>query len=127
MAPIPRREIAERAGVEPEFVDRLADLGILEPNEFGKLSDGDVQRVRIMQTLEKAGLPLDGLGEALRRDVLTIDFMDIETYDRWAALGDTTYQELSEDTGVPIELLTVIREALGFAPPEASTECGRTS
>jgi adenylate cyclase len=84
------------------------------------LSPTDVQRVRIMQMLERSGLPLEGLGEALRRGVVTTDFMNAETYDRWAALSDTTFEELSASTGVPVELLTVIREALGYVPPEPS-------
>jgi adenylate cyclase len=111
-------EVADRAGVPPEYVDRLVGLGILEPDETGNLSSTDVQRARIMQLLERSGLPLEGLGEGLRRGVLTTDFMNADTYDRWAALTDTTFEELSASTGVPVDLLTVIREALGYVPPE---------
>lgn len=110
-------EIAKRAGVETAYVARLAGLGILQPAGSGH-AEGDVQRVRVVQTLEGVGLPLEGLGEAIRRGVLTLDFMDSETYDRWASLSDTTYEELSERTSLPVGLLTVIREAMGFAPPQ---------
>jgi class 3 adenylate cyclase len=109
-------ELASRAGVDPDFVEQLVQLGIVDPVEGGH-TDSDVQRVRIMQTLEAAGLPMQGVGEALRRGVLTLDFMDIETYNRWASVSDTTYVDLSEQTGVPMQLLTVIREAMGYAPP----------
>jgi adenylate cyclase len=111
-------ELASRAGVDPGFVEQLVQLGIVEPAGGGH-SEADVQRVRIMQTLEAAGLPMQGVSEALRRGVLTLDFMDIETYDRWASLSDTTYGDLSERTGVPLQLLTVIREAMDNAPPAA--------
>jgi class 3 adenylate cyclase len=110
-------EIAARAGLDSAFVEELARLGLIEPYEDNGFSEGDVQRARILQTLEKAGLPLPGLGEAIRRGVLTLDFMDIDTYDRWASLSDTTYRELGEATGLPLELLTVIREAMGYAQP----------
>jgi class 3 adenylate cyclase len=112
-------ELAARAGVDRAFVEQLVKLGILVPADDGRLSEGDVQRARIIETLERAGLPLQGLGEALSRGVLSLDFMDIETYDRWASLSDTTYAELSGSTGLPVELLTVIREAMGYAPPMA--------
>jgi class 3 adenylate cyclase len=112
-------ELAARAGLEPGFVEELARLGLIEPDEDHRFADGDVQRARILQTLEGAGLPLPGLGEAIRRGVLTLDFMDIDTYDRWASLSDTTYAQLSESTGLPVELLTVIRESMGYAPPMA--------
>jgi class 3 adenylate cyclase len=110
-------EIAARAGLDSAFVEELARLGLIEPYEDNGFSEGDVQRARILQTLEGAGLPLPGLGEAIRRGVLTLDFMDIDTYDRWASLSDTTYRELGEATGLPLELLTVIREAMGYAQP----------
>jgi class 3 adenylate cyclase len=112
-------DLAARAGVDPVFVDQLVQLGILEPGNEGTHYEAEVQRVRIMEILDNAGLPLQGLSEALRSGVLTLDFMDIETYDRWASLSDTTYAELGETSGVPVELLTVIREAMGYAPPTA--------
>jgi adenylate cyclase len=119
MPGLSQSELAARAGVDPDFVEQLVQLGILEPADDGRLSEGDVQRARIIETLERAGLPLQGLGEALSRGVLSLDFMDIETYDRWASLSDVTYAELSRSTGLPVELLTVIREAMGYAPPMA--------
>jgi adenylate cyclase len=109
--------IADRAGVEPGYVERLLEVGILEADTDGLLSDGDVRRVRIVQTLEGAGLPLDGLGQALRSGVLSLAFIDSSSYDRWTSQSDTTFQSLSEATGVPVALLTVIREAMGSAPP----------
>jgi adenylate cyclase len=112
------REVAERAGLPRGFVDRLIDLGILEQDKEGELSSTDVQRARIMQMLESAGLSLDDVGEALRRGVLSTDFMNVETYDRWAAVSDVSFEEMSARTGVPVELLTVVREALGYAPPD---------
>jgi adenylate cyclase len=110
-------EIASRAGVEPSYVARLLKLGILEQDKDGMLADGDFRRVRIVQTLEGAGLPLEGLGQAVRSGVLSLAFIDSPSYDRWASLSDTTFQSLSESSGVPVELLMVIREAMGSAAP----------
>ena len=118
MPGLSEEDVAERAGLDRAFVENLVRLGIIEPGDAGRYAESDVQRARILQTLEAAGLPLEGLSEAIRRGVLTLDFMDIETYNRWSSLDETTYAELSDRTGLPVGLLTVIREAMGYAPPE---------
>jgi adenylate cyclase len=112
-------QIADRAGVEPGYVTRLTELGILEQSEDGLLRDRDVRRVRIVQTLEGSGLPLEGLGQAIRSGALSLGFIDSPSYDRWSSQSDTTFRSLSERTGIPIALLTVIREAMGSPPPDA--------
>src|SRR5207247_6949932 len=38
-------------------------------------------------------------------------------FERFAALAAETFQQVSDRTGVPLELLTVIREAIGMAEP----------
>ncbi|MGH8927273.1 MAG: adenylate/guanylate cyclase domain-containing protein [Acidimicrobiia bacterium] len=118
MERISRPLTAERAGVETSFVEKLVELGILGPDGEGRLAESDVRRVRIMQVLEDAGLPLEGVAEALRSSALSLDFIDTPTYERWASLSTMTFQGLSDRTKVPVELLAVIREAMGFVPPE---------
>jgi len=120
MQGLSRDDTAKLAGVDPEYVDRLLDLGILDADEDGSFRAGSPQRVRIVEMLEDAGLPLDGLGEALSRDLVSLDFIDTTSNNRWGSLTATTFEELSEQIGVPIELLAAIREAMGFAPPEPS-------
>ena len=44
--------------------------------------------------------------------------LDTEYHDRLASLTNVTFQGLSEKTGIPTELLMVIREAVGFAEPQ---------
>jgi adenylate cyclase len=41
----------------------------------------------------------------------------VPAYDRFAGLSGTTFQQLSAQTGIPLELLMVVREAVGFAEP----------
>jgi adenylate cyclase len=111
-------EAAGRAGVEPAYLDRLTELGILTCTELGRFSAGDVRRAQLVATLEDAGIPLDGLAEAMRRGAITLGFLDTPAYERFAALSPETFLQVSERTGIPIELLTTIREAIGLAPPE---------
>ncbi len=112
-----REEVAGRAGVDPDFVDRLVELGILKPEGGDGFSPGDVRRARWIQSLERAGVPLEGMAAAVRDGVLTFSYLDATAFDRFAGLSSTTFRELSERTGVPLDLLQVVREALGFAAP----------
>lgn len=111
------KEVARRAGVDPEYVDRLLELGILTPGTGDGFSSGDVLTARWVQSLERAGIPLEGMAAAVQDGSLSFSFMDVAAFDRFPALSDTTFRELSERTGVPMDLLKVVREALGFAEP----------
>ena len=112
-----RDDAAERAGVEPGYLDRLVDLAIIAPDSPGRFSPGDVRRVQLARSLEDAGISLEGVAAALRRGAVSFDFLDAASYERFAALAPETYQEVSERTGIPLELLMVIREAIGMAEP----------
>jgi len=112
-----RQEVAQRAGVDPDYLDRLVELGILTPAAGDAFSPGDVLRARWLQSLERAGVPLEGLAAAVRDGVLSFSFLDVGAYDRFAGLSGTTFQQLSAQTGIPLELLMVVREAVGFAEP----------
>ena len=116
-----RRTLAEHAGVDGDYVDRLAAAGILDDRAGGvDPSDptGDVRRIRIVEGLEEAGIPLTVLGDALRSGHLSLDFVDQPSYDRFAADSGETFRQLADRTGIPVELLLVVREATGSAQPD---------
>jgi adenylate cyclase len=112
-----RQEVAERAGVDPDYVDRLVELGILRPGSGTTFSPGDVRRARWVQSFERAGVPLEGMATAVRDGALSFSYLDATAFDRFAGVSRTTFRELSERTGVPLDLLLVAREAHGFAEP----------
>jgi class 3 adenylate cyclase len=112
-----RHDVALRAGVDRDYVDRLVEVGILKPGPGDAFSAGDVRRARWVRSLERAGVPLDGMAAAIRQGTLSFSFLDVAVFDRFAPLSDTTFRELSERTGVSLELLKVVREAIGFAEP----------
>jgi hypothetical protein len=66
-------------------------------------------------------VPLDGMAAAVRDGVLSFSFMDVPAFDRFAGVSITTFQQLSERTSIPLELLKVVREAVGFAEPGGPT------
>ena len=112
-----RQELVWRAGVDRDYVDRLVELGILTPRPGDSFSQGDVRRARWVQSFERAGVPLEGMADAIRDGALSFSYLDATAFDRFAGLSNTTFRELSERRGVAPELLNVVREAFGFAEP----------
>jgi class 3 adenylate cyclase len=112
-----RGEAAERAGVEPSYLDQLVELGILAPADPQRLSEGDVRRILVAKSLEDAEMPLDRIGDAIRDGTVSLDFLDAAAFERFASLADETFQQASDRTGIPLDLLMYLREAMGSAPP----------
>lgn len=110
-----QREVADRAGVEVEYVGKLVGLGVLGPTGNGAFSEGDVRRARLYQGLERAGLPIEAMVEALERGELSFAFLDLPVYDRFSGLSRRSFREVSSREAIPLELLMVVREAIGFA------------
>src|SRR5207253_11023451 len=80
-------------------------------------SPGAVRRVLMAKSLEDAGIPLEGVAAGIKSDALSLSFLDGASYERFAALAAETFRQVSDRTGIPHELLTVIREAIGMAQP----------
>jgi class 3 adenylate cyclase len=96
----------------------LVRLGILKPGRDDTVSPGDVRRAKWVHALDQAGMPLDGMATAVRDGALSFTFFDASAYDRFATLTGRTFAQVSESSGIPLGLLMVIREALGFAEPK---------
>ncbi len=112
-----RSEVARRAGVDPKYIDRLVELGILTPGPDDTFTPGDARAARMVETLERAGVSLEGMAAAVKSGALSFAFLDMASYERFAGFSRTTFKGLSEKTGVPLDLLKVVREAIGFATP----------
>ena len=100
MSEYSREDVARRAGVDPDYVDRLVESGILTPDAEETFSPGDALRARWVQSLERAGVSLEGLAAAIRDGVLSFSFMDVSAYGRFGALSGATFQELSARTDI---------------------------
>src|SRR5439155_26669984 len=68
-----RENAAERGGVEPDYLVRLVDLGVLVPGEPDRFSPGVVRRVLMAKSLEDAGIPLDGVAAAIQRGAWSLE------------------------------------------------------
>jgi adenylate cyclase len=106
------------AGVDPGYVEDLVRLGILKAGEGDQVAPGDVRRAGWVHALDVAGIPLEGMATAVREGALSFAFFDATAYDRFATLTGSTFVEVSERSGLPLDLVMLIREALGFAAPQ---------
>ena len=107
-------ELAARARVAPELVERLVELGILGPAPYGL---GDVRRARLAAACERAGLPLEGIGAAIADGRLSLAFLDLLSL-AGRALTGTTYAQLCAQEGLPMELVRRVHEASGLGRPQ---------
>jgi adenylate cyclase len=111
---VSRDRLAIRSGVEPGYLDRLVALGILSAAEDGSFAGSAHRTVRLTRTFEGAGITPEHIGEAVRAGQLSLAFLDEPSYDRFAGLSDMTFQEVSERSGVPVDVLAAAREAMGY-------------
>ncbi len=110
-------EAAERAGVSPAELGRLVELEIVRPGADGRFTGGAVRQVGMVRSLVAAGVPLDGLGAAMRSGRFSLDFLEAPAFERFSALGEVTFAKFAERAAVPVELLMQIREAAGSPAP----------
>src|SRR5919197_1509103 len=109
-------ELADLAGVTEAEVDRLVGLGILVARDGpSPFLPADAQKVRLATACEQAGLPMDGIAAAIRAGRLSFGFLEAAPFRRWAVRSTRTYREVSQETGVPLELLHSALESMGFA------------
>jgi adenylate cyclase len=108
--------LADLAGLTEAEVERMVDLGILVARDGpGPFLETDVQKVRLAAACEQAGLPMDAIAVAIRDGRLSFAFLEAAPYRRWAVRSARTYRQVSQETGVPLELLCGALEAMGFA------------
>jgi len=118
MAEFTRDQAAVRAGVQRPYVDRLIGLEIITPDATDRLTRGDVRRAKLALTLEGAGIDPSALSAGLRGGRLSLAFMDLPSYQRFATLGAESFRDVSRRTGLPLDSLMVVREATGGAVPD---------
>ena len=104
---------ASRAGADRAEIDRLTQLGVLSGAADGGYTDADIRRVQVVQELERSGLLTEALANLLRDGGISLEFIDEAGFGVFAPLSDVTFAELSERTGIPVDLLTVLRDVTG--------------
>jgi hypothetical protein len=108
--------LADLAGVTEAEVERLVELGILVARDGADpFLETDAPKVRLAIACEQAGLPMAGIAAAVQTGRLSFAFLEASPYRQWAVRSARTYRQVSQDTGIPLELLGSFLEAIGFA------------
>jgi adenylate cyclase len=113
-------ELAARAGVGEQEIQRLVSHGVLVPRagRVAPFRAVDVLKIRVARACEEGGLPMEGMAKAIGAGRLSFAFVESWPFERWAARGPRTHAELATEVGLPFEALQRIVEAFGFARPE---------
>jgi len=80
------------------------ELGILTPDAENRFTPGHLRRAGLVMSLTAAGIPLEGLGAAIRSGQISLDFLDAPAFERFSALSGVTFAQMAERTGVSVQL-----------------------
>ena len=109
-------ELAARAGISSEEVERLVTCGILVPRDGGRpFRAVDALKIRVARACEEGGLPMEGMAEAVRAGLLSFAFVESWPFEPWGSRTPQTHLELAEEAGLSFEALQRLVEAFGFA------------
>ena len=112
-------DLAARAGISPEELERLVAYGVLIPRDgIRPFRTADVLKVRVARACEAGGLPMAGMAEAIRAGLLSFAFVESWPFEPEGSGRSQTHLELAEEAGLPLESLQRLVEAFGFARPE---------
>jgi class 3 adenylate cyclase len=112
-------ELAAKAGVSPEEVERLVTFGILVPRDGSRPFRAiDALKIRVARACEEGGLPMEGMAEAVRAGLLSFAFVESWPFEPWSSRRPQTHLELAEEVGLSFEALQRLVEAFGFVRPE---------
>ena len=100
------QDVAKAADVAPAFVSRLVELGVVPPDQDGGFSSGDVRRIRLMKTLDRAGVPLDGVAQEFVARELT-GYERVRYFQRAVEMypGFLAYRRWAAARKIPVLLL----------------------
>jgi adenylate cyclase len=110
-------ELAARAGVSPERVRRLAELGVVHASAGdGKFRPIDIQRIRVAEAFVDSGLAVEDLGRLVAEGYVT--FPNLEAmFGEPIAASDTTFAEFAAGVGRDPDLLRRVYVQLGLPRP----------
>lgn len=110
-------QLADRAGVDEAYVHRMIELGALDRLEDG-YGEREIHLVALLHRWEAAGLAPESVLEAVEKGDLSLSFLETPGLFELPGLLDRTYRELAAETGVSLQLVLGLHEAIGFAKPD---------
>jgi adenylate cyclase len=114
VATISPEELAELVPCPLEHVRRLADLGLLAPEDDGRFPSSDVHVVRLMGAFEAAGISLDDVARGVAGGELSFP---LGLFLPEPVGTEGTYEGVAARLGRSPELLRQLSSELGLPPP----------
>ncbi len=112
-------ELAARASISPQELERLVASGVLIPRDGTRpFRTADVLKVRVARACEAGGLPMAGMAQAIRAGLLSFAFVESWPFEPEGSRQSQTHLELAEEAGLPFDSLQGLVEAFGFVRPE---------
>jgi adenylate cyclase len=108
-------EVARRVGTTPERIRRLAELGIIGSDEEATYPRTAVLRARVVLDLDRMGIDEEAVATALGSGDLTLGY--VEMGGRRPPRSDRTFEEFSEEVGIPYPTLERLYVAFGLPRP----------
>jgi adenylate cyclase len=115
VARVSAQELAELAACSLDYVQRLADLGLIgQTEDDGLFPSSDVHVVRLMAAFEEAGISLEDVARGVAGGELSFP---LGLFLPEPASMPGTYAELADRLGRSPELLRRLSRELGLPPP----------
>jgi adenylate cyclase len=114
-------ELAAEAGVSPDRIDWLLDIGILKPREPGTFRFGDVFRVKLVSALLEGGFTSEQVEWAVAEGHLNLDRVDEYQLVEPGPRSDRTFAEFMASAGPRASLLPAVYAVLGLPTPDPSS------
>ena len=110
-----RREAAARAGIDQETLDEVVMLGIVQPGDGDRFSEGTVRKLGLVGTLLAGGIPAPAIAGELRSGRFSLAFLDNASFGTFTAISAFSFEDVARERDIPIDVLLAIREAIGAA------------
>ena len=115
-------DIARRANVPADFVERLLELGAigLAPSSA---AGRDLGRLRLLYAWSQAGFSPETIMRLVDQKALSISFLDTPAVHVPPRL-DLSYTEIADRRGAAASLVERLHQAIGFEPPRSQDRAG---
>jgi adenylate cyclase len=111
-------ELAELSGVDAERVSYLVDADVLSASHDGSFRPSDVQIVRIVEALERAGISVEQMSALIRAGEFSLRLTEI-AFPQPPALSSKTLAEIAAELQVPLGVIDQVFAAAGLPRPSA--------
>ena len=109
-------ELAREAETTSSRIERLEAFDIVKPGDDGLFGPGDIQRARLVEAFEGAGITVEQLGRAIADHQANFDSVDF-FYPAPSRRSSRTYETFAASLGERSRLLEKLHAAMGLAEP----------